>query len=351
MVKKLLNRKKINPLTPVFTGNKYSEKTSLQLFDYNKDEVTETENYSLQNFVGFADETKQHWLNIHGIHEIDQILKICNVLQIHDLVIQDILDINQRPKFQQFDNYCFLTIKSILPDESQQIQTEQISFVLGKNYLVSFQERKADYFSHVRQRIREKIGIVNQRTPDYLLFLLLESILDNYFKTIDNIEQQIDSFGLIDMNSDPSPSLLSTIEQYKRQIHLIKKTIAPIKEFILKIERENISLIQQKHVKYFLELKDLCLTLIDSCDHNDMRLESSINLFFSVQGHRMNQVMKTLTVVATIFIPITFIAGVYGMNFTNIPELSWKWGYFGFWGIIVCILIFMLSYFKRKRWF
>lgn len=351
MVRNLLNRKKINPGNPVFTGKKYSEATSIQLFEYDKNSVSEIPDYALGTFTGFADDNKQHWLNIHGIHEVGPVAEICKKLGIHDLVVQDILDVNQRPKFQEYDAYSFLTIKSILPTENQQIQAEQISFILGKNYLVSFQERKADYFAHVRHRLREKIGIVSQRGPDYLLFLLLESILDNYFKTVDDIEQHVDDFGLIDINSDPSPALLGKIELFKRELHQIKKTIIPIKEFILKIERENISLIQSKHKKYFFELKDLCLTLLDSCDHIDMRLESSINLFFSVQGHRMNQVMKILTVVSTIFIPLSFLAGVYGMNFEYMPELTWKWGYFVFWAIILTVLIFMIIYFKRKKWF
>lgn len=351
MAKKLLNRKNINPLTPVFTGYRYTEITSIQLFEYNSDTTSETKNYPLEEFKGFAYDSKQHWLNIHGIHDVDKISKICRTLDIHDLVVQDILDVNQRPKFQEFEQYSFLTIKSIVPTANRQIQTEQISFVLGKNYLVSFQEKKSDYFEHVRQRLRQKLGKVNARGTDYLLFLLLESILDNYFKTVDNIEQQIDSFGLIEINTDPSPAILGNIGMFKRELHQIKKTILPIKEFIVKIERDNNAFIQNKHLKYFYELKDMCLTLLDSCDHIDMRLESSINLFFSVQGQRMNHVMKILTVVSTIFIPLSFLAGVYGMNFVNMPELNWKWGYMAFWGIIVFILGLMIYYFRKKQWF
>lgn len=351
IVRNILNRKKVNPLKPVFTGIKYVEKPGLQLFEYNKENVNENSDYDVSNFNGFAEDELQHWLNIHGIHDIDVVTLICEKLNIHSLVIQDILDIDQRPKFQEFEDYCFFTLKSILPTEKKEVQSEQLSFILGKNYLVSFQEKKGDYFEHVRQRIRDNIGIVNQRTTDYLLFLLLESILDNYFKTLDNIELQVDEFGIIDINSDPSPDMLKLIEFHKREIHQIKKTINPIKEFITKIEREKFSLIQKKHLKYFLELKDLCLTLLDDCDKIDVRLESSINLFFSIQGHRMNQVMKTLTIVATIFIPLTFVAGVYGMNFANMPELNWKWGYFAVLGIMLAVFLFMLYYFRKKKWF
>ncbi|MBN1252423.1 MAG: magnesium/cobalt transporter CorA [Bacteroidales bacterium] len=351
MAKKTINRKTVYPNNPVFTGNIYEKEISIQLFTYNKDTYTEKSKFSEKEFKGFNDLSAQHWLNIHGIHDTEIISEICNKLKIHNLVIQDILDVNQRPKFQEYENYCFFSIKSMLTSDNQEIESEQLSFILGKNFLVSFQERKADYFDHVRERIKNKVGILRERTTDYLLFLLLESILDNYFMSIDNIEKNIENFEISDLNSDPSPTLLKAIELYRREIHLIKKTIIPIKEFVVKIEIEKFEPIDIENIKYFLELKDLCLMLIDNCDKIDLRLESSINLFFSLQGHRMNQVMKTLTVVATIFIPLTFIAGVYGMNFKNMPELSWKWGYFSVWIIMLSVLAGMLVYFKQKKWF
>jgi magnesium transporter len=350
-MKKVLNRKKINPSAPIFTGVKYSETLSLQLFKYNQDEFFEQSDYLVENFEGFPENGFQYWLNIHGIHDTDAITKICTTLGIHDLAIQDILDVNQRPKFQEYEKYWFFTLKSIVPTNKTVIEQEQLSFILGRNYLVSFQEKKADYFEHIRQRIRNNTGILRSRGSDYLLFLLLESILDNYFNTVNDVESKIEEMGVIDIETDPSPDLLKTIELFKRQIHQIKKTLIPIKEFVTKIEREQFGFINEKHVKYFYELKDLCLSLIDDCEQIEVRLESSTNLFFSIQGHRMNQVMKTLTVVATIFIPLTFIAGIYGMNFTNMPELHWKYGYFGIWFIIMAVFAVMLIYFKKKKWY
>lgn len=351
IVRVILNRKKVNPTKPVFTGKKYVEKPSLQLYSYNREETSIIPEFDISELNGFHDQEHNHWLNIHGLHDVELVTNICGKLEIHPLVIQDILDTNQRPKFQEFDEYCFFTLKSVSPTADLQVVSEQLSFLLGRNYLVSFQEKKGDYFQHVRQRIKDNLGIVNHKGPDYLLFLLLESILDNYFATIDNIEKNIETFGIIDINSDPSPDILNDVEQFKREIHLIRKTLIPIKEFIAKVELEQFKLIHKKQIKYFLELKDLCLTLLDSCDQIEVRLESNINLFFSIQGHRMNQVMKTLTVVATIFIPLTFIAGVYGMNFANMPELNWKWGYFIVWGIMFLVSLVMLYYFRRKKWF
>lgn len=351
MVKKILNRKKLNPAVAEFTGKVYSEEISYQLFKYNLEGSQEVTDYDSNEFIGFPKDNFNYWLNTHGIHNAEEITKICNTAEIHNLVIQDILDIHQRPKFQDFENYWFFTIKSILPAKDSGVEQEQLSFILGKNFLISFQEKKADYFNHIRDRLRKNIGIIRDSGPDYLLFLLLEAILDNYFKTISTLDNKIENLALIDINSDPSPNTLNEIELYKKQLHQIKKTIIPIKEFVTRLEREEFGFVHDKHIKYYYELRDLCMSLIDDCEHLEVRLESSTNLFFSIQGHRMNQVMKTLTVVATIFIPLTFIAGIYGMNFSYMPELGWKWGYFGVWGIIIVVLAGMLYYFKRKNWF
>lgn len=351
MGKKKLNRKRINVQIPVFTGVQHSEKIAIQLFTYNQEVLFENLNLSINKFKGFEIDGNQYWLNTHGIHDVEQIMTICNKIGIHNLTIQDILDVNQRPKFQDFEGYWFFSIKSIVPSNNNEIEQEQLSFILGKNYLISFQEKKADYFEHVRKRLKENLGIVRERGTDYLLYLLLESILDNYFKAINNIEDQMEKLGLSNLESDPSPSILKSIEKLQRQVYQIKKTVTPIREFITRVEHEELGLIKERHLKYFHELKDISLTLIDDCDQIDLRLSGNINLFFSLQGHRMNQVMKTLTIVATIFIPLTFIAGIYGMNFTNMPELNWKWGYLGVWGVMIILLGVMLLFFRRKKWF
>ena len=346
----LLNRKKSDPDKFIYTGEKAVEKIDFQLFKYNKDECTETIEISHSDIESFDDDNYIYWLNIYGLNEPDSIAEICNKLKIHSLVIQDILDVNQRPKFQEFDDFSFLTIKSIVPSSSEMI-TEQISFIIGKNYLVSFQEKKADYFEHLRFRLRENKGILRERGTDYLLYTLIESILDNYFKTLERLDNEVENLNFLNDKADPAPGVLEVIENNKKFVHFIKKSILPIKDFIVTIEREEIRLIEYRHLKYFYEIKDLCLTLLDTCDTLLSSLESSINLFFYVQGHRMNQVMKTLTIVAAIFIPLTFIAGIYGMNFSNMPELKWKYGYAAVWILILIIVIGMISYFKKRKWF
>ena len=227
MANKQLNRKKINPSVPIFTGKRIEEEISIQLYKYNSEECIENSNYSEFELTNFKEYNYQFWLNIHGIHDAERVRKLCKKLGIHDLTIQDILDVNQRPKFQEYEDYWFFTLKSVIPSENSSIEEEQLSFILGKNYLISFQERKADYFNHIRERLRSNIGIIRSRGIDMLLYLLLEAILDNYFKTVSEIENNIEKEGVIDMEKDPSPKIINSIERYKRQIHQIKKNGYP----------------------------------------------------------------------------------------------------------------------------
>lgn len=345
-----LNRKKVDPSKYVFTGDSKTEGIDIQLFQYKKEEYIESKSILPESIKMCGKNGENYWLNIYGLNETEIIAFICEKQGVHSLVIQDILDVNQRPKFQDYENYSFLTLKSVISSENELI-SEQISFVFGANYLISFQERKADFFEHLRTRLRENKGIVRERAADYLLYAMLESILDNYFKTLKKLDDEIGMFNFTDSKKELSPNTLEIIENYKKFVHFIKKSILPIKEFTQIVERGGCQFIEQRHIKYFLEIKDLCLTLIDSCDMILASLESSTNLFFSMQGHRMNQVMKTLTIVATIFIPLTFIAGIYGMNFSKMPELEWKYGYFGIWMIIILIFFGMVFYFRKKRWF
>lgn len=345
-----LNRKKTDPNKFIFTGEVEGDKTSMQLFSYNTNFIQEDPKVNAADLREFSSTDQIYWLNVYGLSDTETIAGLCKQQGIDNLVIQDLLDVDQRPKFQDFEHYGFLTIKSALPSQSQ-VVIEQISFVFAKEYLFSFQERKADYFDHIRYRLRENKGVIRQRGTDFLLYTMLEAILDNYFKALDHMGNETERLNLSSIQTDPPPSVLEEIEKNKVFVHFIKNAILPIREFLLAVERKNVSFIEEKNLKFYLEIKDLCLTLTDYCDTLTQAMESSINLYFSVQGHRANQVMKTLTVVATIFIPLTFIAGVYGMNFSHMPELHWKYGYTAIWGLMLLVFLGMMVYFKRKRWF
>ncbi len=344
------SRKRVKPYSNVFTGVKQLEDVTLDLFKYNAKSFEEHKGLSLDQ-VSTSDKHFSYWINITGIHDEEKVKSLCEAFNVHPLIIEDILDVYQRTKFQEFDDYWFFSLKAINLHEHGMLKTEHLSFILGSDYLISFQEVKADHFEHIRERIRQGLGIVRERTPDYLLYLFLEAILDGYFHVLGEIEDAIAAINLTDKNADLSTDLLSKIELFKRQVNAIKRMVNPVKEFALTVEREKPNMIDKKHLKYYYEIKDIAFTLVDECDKLEMRLDSNINLFFSVQGNKMNEVMKTLTVMATIFIPLTFIAGIYGMNFTHMPELQWEHGYALVWLVMVLATLGMLYYFRRKRWF
>ncbi|MDD4155979.1 MAG: magnesium/cobalt transporter CorA [Candidatus Cloacimonetes bacterium] len=346
----ILNRKKQDPNKFIYTGKIKDEQTTMQLITYNKTEINEKKDISLNDLEILEKTHYSHWLNINGLYNTDYIVDICKKLNIHNLAIQDILDLNQRPKYQKYENFLFLTLKSFRYIKNE-IISEQISFIINKNHLISFQENTQGLFDHIRLRIREDKGIIRERGIDYLLYTLLESIFDNYFQIIFQIENEIEKFNFFDSNKTLTPDILLKIDSYKKTVTYIKKSILPIKDFTVNVENEKINYIEPKHIKYFLEIKDICLTIIDNSDMLLSSLDNSINLFFSIQGHKMNEIMKTLTIVATIFIPLTFIAGVYGMNFSNMPELGFKYGYFIIMLIFLIIFIIMIIFFKKKKWF
>jgi magnesium transporter len=348
--RKRLKTKTNDPFALEFIGNQYLDKTSMQLFQFNKENYTEKKEFKESDFVGFPDQKSVYWLNLHGIHDVELIKTICYKLDIHRLVVQDILDTNQRPKLQEFEGYLFFSVKSMLPNDDDELKIEQISFILGNNYVLSFQERPADFFEHIRQRIREYKGLARERSADFLLYLLLEAILDNYFTTLEDLEPKIYEMATI-TESDPEPIIMQEIENFKKLILQIKRSLSPLFEAISSIEKGISGKIQPQHLKYFNDLKDQCTQALENCEALIQRLDSGTNLFFSVQGHRMNQVMKTLTIVTSIFIPLSFIAGVYGMNFNNMPELHSQNGYFVVLGIMATLIVSMLIFFKKQKWF
>lgn len=339
-----------NPHEIEFLGHQYLDNPELQLFKYNKDTYSENSNYKADGDFSFEVRDEVSWLNVHGIHDIDLIRKICKNTGIPRFIVQDIVDTNQRTKIQDIDKYIFLTVKSILPGREHDIEIEQISFLLGQNILYSFQEKKGDHFEHVRTRIREDNGLVREKGADFLLYLLLEGIIANFYTTIDQMDENIkEQINIIDIRGS-DPSVVEDIESYKRKLQRLRSNVLATRDMLQSIEKEDSLLIKAEQKKYYYALKDNSMHLLDDIDVQLQRLDSAENLFFSLQGHRMNLVMTTLTILAAIFIPLTFMAGIYGMNFEYMPELKWKYGYFVALGAMFLIGIGLIIYFRRKKW-
>ncbi len=332
-----------------FIGEKKVEEVNLQLFTYNENDCLETQEKTDFKLVDKSNQSNNYWLNLHGIHDVPLVEAIADTLNLENLTVRQVIDTTQRPKMEDYDDYIFFSIKSILKDENDRLDIEQLSFVLGKNYLVSFQEKVGDHFNFIRQRMRDNFGLVRKRECDFLLFQLLDAILDNYFETLESINHEI-AFIERQTLTNPKQSTLLLIEKNKKDVSKIKKSLAPFKEALTNILQDRTHFLNKGNRKYFRDLTNSCSNAIEEANATYSALESLTNIYFSSLSQKMNETMKVLTTVATIFIPLTFIAGVYGMNFENMPELKWQYGYFGVWGIMILVLIGMIYYFKKKKW-
>jgi magnesium transporter len=332
-----------------FIGQKKVEEAKLQLFAYNETTCNETNNATDFELIDTADHSYNYWLNLHGIHDVDLIERIGTTLCLERLTVRQVVDTTQRPKVDDYDDYIFFSIKSILIRDDHHLHIEQLSFILGKNYVVSFQEEKGDHFDHIRNKMRDNLGQVRKRECDFLLFQLLDAILDNYFETLDHINHEV---TLLEKETitNPKQSTLLLIEKNKKDVDKIKKSLSPFKEALTNILKDRTHFIAKRNRKYFRDLKNSCTNAIEEANSTFTALESLTNIYFSSLSQKMNETMKVLTTVATIFIPLTFIVGVYGMNFEFMPELKWRYGYFIIWGIMLGILGAMIIHFKRKKW-
>ncbi|MEO9870773.1 magnesium/cobalt transporter CorA [Ekhidna sp.] len=331
-----------------FIGEKKLEEVKVQLFSFNEKEVEESIEKNFQSMKSLAS-SHIYWLNIHGLHEVELIQELASIMDLDRLSVRQLLDTTQRPKVEEFDNYLFFNLKSILLDNENRLDVEQLSFVLGKNYVISFQEKESDHFDDIRSKIREGIGFVRKRTSDYLLIQLLDAILDNYFETIEDINEDIAKLEK-EVYNDPRKETLFELEKSKKRADLIKKSLTPMIESINYILNNRTSFFQKPNIKYINDLRMSCANALEEVDSTARALESLTNIYYASLSQKMNETMKVLTTVATIFIPLTFIAGIYGMNFEYMPELQYKYGYFTIWGVMILIFIAMVVYFKRKKW-
>ena len=281
---------------------------------------------------------------------MDTIEKIGQHYDLHPLVLEDILHTGQRPKFEDIEQYLFVVLMMLRFDkENKSVISEQVSLVLGKNFVISFQENVGDVFEQIRDRIRNSKGRIRKMGSDYLMYALLDAIVDGYFAILENMGETIETLEeeLVD---DPSKNTLQQIHHLKREMIFLRKSVWPLRELISSLERSESKLIQQSTEAYLRDVYDHTIQVIDTVESFRDMVASMLDLYLSSLSMRMNEVMKVLTIIATIFIPLTFIAGVYGMNFHNMPELSWKYGYPVTLLVMAIISIGMLYYFKRKNW-
>ena len=343
-----------------YTGSYKTEPIQLQLFAYNNEGYREwhaTQWSQLIEQISNVENTSDvKWLNIHGLHDVSLIKEVVQHFKIDAHLAADILNVSKRSRMEEFEDILFFSVKSIL-DEPQvnEFKVEQISFLLTKNMLLSFQEKKGDYFTHIRERIRTQAGLVCKKKNDFLLYLMLDAIMENFYITLERTEDRIESLQ-IEAKAAYHQHILEEIEKTREHLYYLKRSIIPLRDSLFSLKsindsNEDFTGIEAANQTFFSRLHQKALELIEQVDYDINSLVSASSFYFSAQNHRMNEIMKTLTVVSVVFIPLTFIVGIYGMNFENMPELHYQNGYYFILGFMLLLVLIMLGYFKWKKWF
>ena len=339
------------PGSLVHIGEKLSETTKITLIDYNGDYLAEKNIQNMDELLAVKDKPTVSWIHIDGIHDTRVLEQLGAVFGLHPLILEDILNTDQRPKMEDLGDYIFIVLKRFcnICDQNNDITSEQISVILGPNYVISLQEKEEDILNPIRDRIRTGKGRIRKAGADYLAYSIIDIILDSYFSILETLGEEIDleEEALL---SNPAGRTLQAIQHLKRDMIFLRKSVWPLRETISALERSESPLIQESTGIYLKDIYDHAIQVLDTVETYRDMLSGMIDIYLSSLSNRMNQVMKVLTVIATIFMPMTFLAGVYGMNFKHFPELEWRWSYPLFWTVNLAIAVVMLILFKRKKW-
>ena len=349
-IKKQLRKAGTSPGTLIHIGEQKVDETQMTLIDYDEEHLQERVLDGIEEAFPLKDLPTVTWINIDGLHQLDIIEKVGQHFNIHPLVLEDIVNTGQRPKTEEFEDLIFVVLKMLHYDEnSEKITSEQFSLVLGPNFLISFQEIQGDVFRTVRERIRKPKTRIRKAGCDYLAYALIDAIVDHYFVILEALGDKIEAIET-QLLDDPTHDTMEIIHEMKREMIYLRKQIWPIREIINSLVKSESSLIQEQLHVYFRDVYDHTIQIIDTIESYRDILSGMLDIYLSTLSNKMNEVMKVLTIIATIFIPITFVAGIYGMNFKFMPELEWRWGYAMVWAIIVVVVGIMIGFFKKKQW-
>lgn len=344
------------PGTIVHVGDKRAETVRITVIDYDKDHIQEKVLLDIEEVFPFRDSPTVTWINIDGIHDASIIERLGTHFNIHPLVLEDILHTTQRPKIEDFENYIYVVLRMFYydgitneQDNDSEIISEQVSLILGRNFVISFQEAGGDTFDPVRMRLRVSKGRIRELGADYLAYALIDSIVDNYFVILEKLGERIEILE-DELLDEPTPDTLEELHDLKNEMIFLRKSAWPLREVSNNLLRGESDLITRSTQVYIKDVYDHTIQIIDTIETYRDMLSGMMDIYLSSISNRMNEVMKVLTIIATIFIPLTFLAGVYGMNFKYMPELSWKWGYPVLWCIMATVGISMYFYFRKKKW-
>ncbi|MBI4620796.1 MAG: magnesium/cobalt transporter CorA [Desulfobacterales bacterium] len=350
LIKKRQKKIGLSPGTLVHIGEKKTDRTRIRIIDYDEAQFQEQEVNTVEECFPFKDTPTVTWVNIDGLHEVDVIERLGIHFNIHPLILEDILNTGHRPKMEDFEDYIFVVIKMLsIDEEGSEINAEQISVLLGSNFVISFQERPGDVFDSIRERIRKAKGRIRKMGADYLAYALLDSVVDHYFIILESVGDRIESLEE-DLVTNPVPETLQSIHHLKREMIFFRRSVWPLREVINVLERGESGLIKQSTGIFLRDVYDHTIQVMDTIETFRDMVSGMLDVYLSSISNKMNEVMKVLTIIATIFIPLTFMAGVYGMNFKYMPELELHWAYPAVWIAMVTVGVVMVIYFKRKKW-
>jgi magnesium transporter len=338
------------PGSLVYMGEKEALPAKITITRYNEQNIVERQLEDFTECQMAADPGEVTWINVTGISHVKHLEKLGECFKIHPLVLEDILEVGQRPKVEDYDDYLYIVLNYIRPvPEGEELVAEEISLVLGPHYLLSFYAGDNDIYAPIRERLLQAKGRIRKLGADYLAYSLIDLIVDNYFIELERFGDQMESLE-DEVVANPSPQTLRDVHRFKNDMIMLRKSLWPLREVIARLERRESPLISESLGNYFRDVYDHTIIAIDTVETYRDILSGMLDIYLSSMSNRLNSIMKVLTIIATIFMPLTFITSLYGMNFKHMPELQWEYGYFMVLGVVAVVAVSMLEYFRRKRW-
>ncbi len=333
----------------ISTGDTPAHSVTITVIDYDGSRVDERTS-RLEDLRALIVRPTVTWIDVDGVHDAGIIEAVGEIAGIHPLTLEDIANTRQRPKIEDYGNYLYVAVRMLSPDGAGAFQSKQMSLVLGTGYVISFQERPGDVFSRIREHLRTGAGRIRNEGADYLFYSLLDAIVDGYFTVIEEFGERIEAVEE-EVVADPDHETLQAIYALKRSLIALRRSVWPLRDVVAELERGDSSLICASTLVYLRDVYDHAIQVAETVETYRDTASGTLDVYLSSQSSRMNEIMKVLTIIATIFIPLTFIAGVYGMNFAYMPELGYSWGYPVTLALMAVVAGIMLFYFKRKGWF
>lgn len=350
MFHKAAHKAGLPPGTMIYVGEQKVERVTIRVTDYGPDHLDETVHHDVADVLAFRDSDTVTWIDVTGLHDTDALRTLGEHFGLHPLVLEDLVSTGQRPKLEDYDRYLYLVCRMITLDPAGgKLDSEQISLVIGPRWVLSFQEREGDVFDAVRNRLRQGKGRIRRSGPDYLTYALVDAVVDNYFVVLERLGEVIEDLEN-DLLDAPDQSHLASIHGYKREMVQLRRSVWPLREVVGGIARGESPLVTEETQVFYRDLYDHTIQAADAVESLRDILTGLQDLYLSSISNRMNEVMKVLTIMGSMFIPLTFVAGIYGMNFEHMPELGWRWSYPLFWLVIVGLSGGLLAFFRRRGW-